>query len=190
MSEKLESMKVIGDYLGTIEEFVPCQGTYSDDGRIYASNIGKAILDHENHTAKVDAKMPSELKEGDVIFGDVLGIRKNMVTVIARKIQGIKGEIDAKTSIYVSNIAQSYVEKPDDLFGIGDIVKGKIIRIEHGLIDLTTKDDVLGVVKAFCKRCRYPLDKDEGRPGKLSCPSCGHIEQRKIAKDYGNVELI
>jgi len=180
---------LIGEYLGTIEEFVPGEGTYADDGKIYASNIGKAILDKENHTARVDGKFPSELKVGQIIFGEVLNIRKNIVTIIARKIQGIKGEIDVKTGLYVSNISDSYVERPDDMFGIGDIIKGKIIKIEPGMIDISTKGE-FGVVKAFCKRCRYPLVELKKFKGKLVCPSCGHREQRKLAKDYGNVAII
>ncbi len=180
---------IIGDYLGTIEEFVPGEGTYSDDGKIYASNIGRAILDPENHTARVDGKFPSELKIGQVVFGDILNIRKNIVTIIARKIQGVKGKIDVRTGIYVSNISDGYVERPEDMFGIGDIVKGKVIKIESGMIDLSTKGE-FGVVKAFCKRCRYPLVESEKFEGKLVCPSCGHREQRKIAKDYGNVAVI
>ncbi|MBN2015145.1 MAG: exosome complex RNA-binding protein Csl4 [Candidatus Altiarchaeota archaeon] len=186
MSEKI---KLIGDYLGTIEEFVPCEGTYSDDGKIYASNIGKAVLDQENHIARIEAKMPSEMKVGQVIFGDVMGMRKNTVTVIARKIQGIKGDIDVKTGLYVSNIAKNYVEKPEDFFGIGDIIKAKVLKIEHGLIDITTKEDDFGVVKAFCKRCRYPLEKADDQ-NRLTCPSCGHRENRKLSKDFGNVETI
>ncbi len=35
---------LIGDYLGTIEEFVPGKGTYAEDGKIYASNIGRDIM--------------------------------------------------------------------------------------------------------------------------------------------------
>lgn len=185
-----EEVKIIGDYLGTIEEFVPGEGTYSDDGKIYASNIGMAVLDQVNHTAKIEAKMPCELKMGQVVFGDVLNIRKNLVSVIARKIQDMKGEIDVKVGIYVSNIANTYVERPEDMFGIGDIVKGRIIKMEANMVDITTKDDEFGVVKAFCKRCRYTLEKMEGTNDKLSCPSCGHHEQRKLARDYGNVSEI
>ncbi len=180
---------LIGDYLGTIEEFVPGEGTYADDGKIYASNIGKTVLDPQNHVARVEGKVPSELKVGQVVFGEVLGIRKNIVTIIARKIQNVSGDIDVKTGLYVSNISKGYVERPEDLFGIGDIVKGKVIRIEPGMIDLSTEGD-FGVVKAFCKRCRYPLVDLDKAQGRLVCTSCGHKEQRKLAKDYGNVAVI
>ena len=69
MSDKV---KIIGDYLGTIEEFVPCEGTYSEDGKIYAANFGKAVLDRENHIAKVEGKMPAEISIGQIVFGPIL----------------------------------------------------------------------------------------------------------------------
>jgi exosome complex component CSL4 len=40
---------LIGDYLGTIEEFVPGDGTYAEEGKIYASTIGPVVIDRENH---------------------------------------------------------------------------------------------------------------------------------------------
>ncbi len=181
---------VIGDYLGTIEEFVPGDGTYADDGKIYASNIGIAILDHKNQTVRIEGKIQTELKVGDIVFGEVLSVKKNIVTVIVRKIMGFEGIMDIKTGIYVSNISESFIESADKMFGIGDIVKGKVIKIEDNLIDLSTKDNELGVVKAFCKRCRYPLFKSEKYRDKMECASCGHREDRKISSDYGNVAKI
>jgi exosome complex component CSL4 len=177
---------LIGDYLGTIEEFVPGKGTYAEDGKIYASNIGKYVLDPENHVVSVDGKNPPILERGQVVFGEVLDLRKNAAVVIARKLQGHCGEVDIKTGLFVSNMADSYVERPEDAFAIGDIVKGVVIKIESGLIDISTKGP-MGVVKAFCRRCRCPLDKSDKGPGMLECPCCGNKEKRKIADDYGNV---
>lgn len=181
---------LIGDYLGTIEEFVPGEGTYADDGKIYASNIGIAILDQKNHTVRIEGKIQPELKVGDIVFGEVLSVKKNAVTIIVRKIMGFEEFLDIKTGLYVSNISNTYVESAESMFGIGDIVKGKVIKIEANLIDLSTRDNDLGVVKAFCKRCRFPLVKSEKYRGKMECPSCGHREDRKIASDYGNVAKI
>ncbi len=185
----MENNRFIGDYIGTIEEFMPGEGTYAEDGKIYASNIGKMVLDRENHIARIDGKFPPELKVRSIVFGDVLNIKKNVVTVIVRKIQGFSREFEIKSAIYVSNISNSYVEKPEDLFGIGDIVKAKVIKIMPGIVDLSTKGN-LGVVKAFCKRCRYPLIKSENYGEKLICPVCNHREDRKISEDYGNVSEI
>lgn len=185
---KIEN-KMIGSYLGTIEEFLPGDGTYAEDGKIYASNIGKVILNRENHIAKVDGKFPPRLKNDQIVFGEVLNIKKNSVTVIVRKLKGFKGEIDVRTELFVSNISDEYIEKPEDVFAIGDIVKAKVIKIMIGMVDISTKGN-LGVVKAFCKRCRSSLLKSSESPILLFCPSCGNKEKRKIAPDYGNVAEI
>jgi len=181
-------IKLIGDFLGTIEEFVPGKGTYAEDGKIYASIMGRVVTDRENHVVRVDGKMPSELKLNQIVFGDVLSVSKNVVTVIVKRIKGFKGEIDIKTGIYVSNIADEYVETPESMFGIGDIVKAKVIKIQPGMIDISTKGD-LGVVKAFCKRCRHQLEKS-GEKNKLVCSNCERKENRKVSTDYGRVESI
>ncbi|HIE33901.1 MAG TPA: RNA-binding protein [Candidatus Altiarchaeales archaeon] len=179
---------LMGDYLGTIEEFVPGEGTYAEDGKVYASNIGRTVIDRENHIVRIDCNIPAELKVGDIIFGEVIALHKNAVTVIAKKISGVKGDIDIKTGLYVSNISDGYVSKPEDMFGIGDIVKAKVIKITPGIVDITTKGN-LGVVKAFCKRCRFPLIKS-GHRDSLSCTCCGHKEKKKTAMDYGNVSRL
>jgi len=177
---------LVGDYLGTIEEFVPGIGTYAEDGKIYAANVGRVVLDRENHVIKVMGKVLPVLEKGQVVFGEVLDIKKNAVVVIVRKIKGMRGEVDIKTGLFVSNISDGYVERPDDMFAIGDIVKGVVIKMDGGLIDISTRGPY-GVVKAFCRRCRCAMDKSDKSPEVLVCPCCASKEKRKIADDYGNV---
>jgi exosome complex component CSL4 len=124
---------------------------------------------------------------GQVVFGEVLDLKKNAVVVIARKLKGHGGEIDMKVGLFVSNISETYIERPEDAFGIGDIVKGVVIKMEGSLIDISTRSPDMGVVKAFCRRCRCPLEKSDKGPGLMSCPCCGNKEKRKVADDYGNV---
>jgi exosome complex component CSL4 len=185
MDEKV----MIGEYLGTIEEFTPGKGTYAEDGKIYAAKMGTKAVDASKHVAEVKGKDLPSLSVGQVVFGEVAGFRTNMVTVIAGKIQGQKGQIDEKTTIYVSNVADAYVDKPEEFFAIGDIVKAKIIRMEGNVIDISTKGE-FGVVKAYCRNCRNPLAKSQKQADRLECPSCRRIEKRKLASDYGNVSAI
>lgn len=187
MEDKNEIM--IGDYLGTIEEFIPGVGTYAENGKIFAARVGEKILDRKNHKVMVKGKKPLDLEIGQVVFGEVSGFKKNSAIITVKRVQGFKEKVGIKTTLYISNISEGYVKKTEDFFGIGDIIKGKIIKIEEDLIDLSTKDFELGVVKAFCKRCRKPLVKSQKKElkDKLVCGNCGHEEGRKIAKDYGNV---
>ncbi|OYT27208.1 MAG: hypothetical protein B6U97_02145 [Candidatus Altiarchaeales archaeon ex4484_96] len=184
----MEKDKVlIGEYIGTIEEFVPGKGTFAEDGKIYSAIIGEVELDKANQTVRVKGKTIPELEVGQVVFGEIVNIRRNNITVIVKRIRGFDLEMDEKTSLYVSNIADKYVEKAEDLFGIGDIIEGEIIRIHGGMVSLTTKGGY-GVVLAFCKRCRHRLEKTDKYKDKLICPNCAHEEKRKIAADYGNVK--
>lgn len=185
MSE--EDKKMIGDYLGTIEEFIPGVGTYVEDGKIYAAILGKPVIDAERHVAWVDGKHPLELKVGDIVYGEVMAIRKNIVTVIVSRVEGEQNKVDIRTGVFVSNISDDYVDKTDDMFGIGDLVRGKVVKIDNGLIDISTKGGD-GVVYAFCKACRHKLDKGEGKD-KLFCTTCKQSESRKVANDYGSVRL-
>jgi exosome complex component CSL4 len=182
----MEDKVLIGDYLGTIEEFTPGAGTFSEDGKIYAAKVGVKAVDAKRHVAEVKGRSLPSLAVGQTVFGGVAALRTSMVTVIAGKIQGQKGLIDERTTIYVSNIADSYVEKPEDLFAVGDIVKAKVVRMDPGVTDISTKGP-LGVVKAFCRRCRHPLVRSDKGKDNLKCPACGNIERRKVAEDYGNV---
>jgi exosome complex component CSL4 len=184
----MDKQKVmVGEYLGTIEEFMPGEGTYSEDGKIYSAIIGYKDVDPGKHVAAVRGKTLPSMMIGQTVFGEVCGFKTNMVTIIAGKIVGQKGVIDEKTTLYVSNIADSYIDKPEDYFGIGDIVKAKVIKMDANLVDVSTKGEDLGVVKAFCKNCRHPLTISKKQPDKLQCPSCSRIEKRKMAVNYGNV---
>ena len=183
-----DTLCMVGDYLGTIEEYVLGEGTYAEDGKIYAANIGASKLDKEKHVVSVLTKNLGEPRVEKIVYCEVTGFRKNVVSVSVAKIEDFKMDVDFRAEIYVSNISDKYVEKPESLFGIGDVVKAKIIKIEPNTIDLSTKTD-LGVVKAFCKVCRSPLVKSDKFEGTCVCPSCGNHEKRKIAKDYGNVVL-
>jgi exosome complex component CSL4 len=182
----MDDKVMIGEYLGTIEEFTPGEGTYAEDGKIYAAKLGFKAVDAARHVAEVKGKNLPNLAVNQTVFGEVMAFKTSMVTVMVSKIQGQKGVVDEKTAIYVSNIADSYVEKTDDYFAIGDIVKAKVIRMESGLIDISTKGD-FGVVKAFCRSCRHPLERSQKQKDKLECPFCARIEKRKIAADYGKV---
>ncbi|MFH1404268.1 MAG: exosome complex RNA-binding protein Csl4 [Candidatus Altiarchaeota archaeon] len=181
-----DEIVMVGDYLGTIEEYMPGQGTYAEDGKIYASRVGQKVLDPERHTASVLGRKPPVINVGQTVFGEVMSVRKSNVTVLVSKIRGEKGVIDDKAMIYVSNISDKYVEKPEDFFKIGDIVEAKVIKMDSDVIDLSTKGD-MGVVKAFCSKCRTPLSISTKYQGKMECPVCGSVELRKTAKDYENV---
>jgi len=77
-------------------------------------------------------------------------------------------------------VRDSYVKNLSQEFSMSDIVKAKVINTQN--MRLTTSEKSLGVMKAYCSRCRSELQMDGKR---LKCPSCGRTEKRKLSSDYG-----
>ncbi len=183
MDEKV----MIGEYLGTIEEFMPGKGTFEEEGKIYAAKIGTKHIDGQKHLAEVHGKDLPRIMVGQTVFAQVTGIKNSNVTVEIGKIKGLNTPVAEKAMIYVSNIDEKYVKEPGEMFGIGDIVKARVLKMDDDLIDLTTKDADLGVVKAFSKQTRNPLSKSAKFPDKLEDPVTKALEKRKISSEYGCV---
>lgn len=182
-------MVFIGDYIGTIEEFIPGDGTYIEDGKIYAAVMGDLKRNNERKIV-FNTKLP-RLRVGSIVLAQITDVHDNSATAKIIKFLGYKQNISVFSGIFVSQISDEYVDKVSNFLGVGDIVKAKIVRNEKNLIDLSIKGN-LGVVKAFCKVCRHELVLNKERIGSkfLICPNCKRIEKRKIASDYGNVKDI
>ncbi|OYT46136.1 hypothetical protein B6U84_01030 [Candidatus Bathyarchaeota archaeon ex4484_40] len=69
---------------------------------------------------------------------------------------------------------------------VGSLVIGTVVGVQDSY-HLSTKGLNLGVIYAFCSRCGGYLTL--ARQRRLRCSSCGHIERRKIASDYGKFIL-
>lgn len=178
-----------GDKIATTEELIAGDGTYEENGNIYAMVVGIFHVDRKNMIATIEplASKPLVLKEGETAIGEVKQVGQNMVIVKIIRIAGenrqIAGEKDA--AIHISNVSEEYITNLGRKFRIGDIVRAKIIKVEPA-IQLSTKGRGCGVIKAFCMNCRNPLIRKNNF---LECPVCGRIEERKIADDYGMGEL-
>lgn len=174
----------IGDYIGTIEEYIAGDGTYVENGKIYAANIGYLNFSRDR-VVTVNSKIP-RLKVGDIVFGEIINIspKKESAFVAIERIAGIKSVVNLIGRIFIANVSEKYVRSIDEAFGIGDIVKAKVFMMEGNLIELSTKAN-LGVVMAFCRNCRHPLKRGTGRDI-LKCENCGKEHIRKVSYDYRN----
>ncbi len=177
-----------GDVIAATEEYEAGEGTYESEGQIYAAMPGILDLDGENFVARVQPfNPPAELKVGDIVYGVIDQIRPSMAEAAIAAVHGNKREITGETegSIHVSKISTDYVDDIRNAFRLGDIVRAKVIQARPSL-QLTTAESNLGVVKAVCSRCRSLL---EVRAGGLWCPRDEQAEVRKVAADYGQLQL-
>lgn len=179
---------VPGSPLGTEEEFVAGAGAQAAaDGTIHATVCGTTEISADK-TVSVKAKvqLPRQLKRGMEVYGRVEEIFEPIALVqIAPKSERAERQIppEGYTVIHAREIRNGYVENVRDELHIGDIVKATVLDIRRdGEISLTMKPPGMGVVKAFCSRCRNPLALQQD--GALKCGRCGSIERRKLAPEY------
>jgi exosome complex component CSL4 len=177
-----------GDQLSTSEELLPGDGTFDDDGIIRASRVGTYVVNEKYKRAEVKplTSIPVILKKGDIIFARVDLVRSSMVIATIIHVVGKKRTIsgDRNATLRVSEISKGYVKDPATEFGVGDIIRAKVIQVKPS-IQLDTKDRDLGSIKSLCTKCRHPLVKKDHM---LECENCGNKQKRRISNDYGNID--
>jgi len=176
-----------GDALGTEEEFIPGEGTYVDGDTIRALFAGTVNIGSDRCVSiRPCSPVPSSLKSRMTVYGRVEEIFEPIALVrIAPSESGLTRQSwpDVFGVLHVSRVKPGYARSIKDEIRIGDIIKATIEEIKAGEPSLSTKDRGLGVIKAFCTRCRSPL-KLAG--GVLVCESCGNKESRRLGFPYRN----
>ncbi len=185
-------MKVLpGDHAGAIEEYMPAEGTFSSDEGVYSSNIGELELDAKSHSArvKVNTRVSTLQGTGTITVGVVAEASEMVAIVDLVPIETGKTTIalnGISAVLHVSNIRSGYVKDLREEVKIGDMLRVKIISVDPTTTKLTIDGKELGVIKAYCTRCRQPLRMSES---KLVCDRCGNVEHRKTAEDYDSGRL-
>jgi len=188
MMAENEEVVIPGEKIGTAEEVIPGRGTFEEDGNVYSMELGKYRFDDEDMKATVkNLNSPAYLKKRDLIIAVVTDIRNAMVIARAVHIVGTSRQIAGETtvSLHVSKVSRDYVQDVGRMFRVGDYIRARVIQVKPSL-QITTADRELGVLRALCMKCRTPM-KRHGNV--LKCPECGRIETRKIAADYGKVDI-
>jgi len=177
-----------GEHIGTVEEFSPSFGVYAKDDEVLSSNTGELDIDIKSHVARVTCatRIPKMQKENIVTLGIVANVfeQKALIDLIPFKSKSfyfVPQEIAA--ILHISKVKRGYVEKMSSQIRTGDIVRVKIIDTNKHSVNLTTDGKNLGVIKAYCTRCRHELKKKDFN---LICDNCGNEESRKTAFDYGS----
>jgi exosome complex component CSL4 len=178
-----------GDQLSTSEELLPGEGTFEENGIIRASRLGIYRVNERNRKAEVlpRTSIPVELKKGNTILARVVMVKSSMVIADVIHVEGQPRRVSGDTNgtIHVKEIAQGYVKDAGTEFHAGDYIRARVIQTQPS-IQLATKDPNLGVIKALCSKCRTPYNKTAQG---LECPKCGFRDKRRLAQDYGNLDI-
>ncbi len=182
-------MVLPGDQVSTSEELLPGDGTYEEDGVIKASRMGQYIVDSRSRRATVQpvTSVPVVIHRNDTVIARVDMVKPSMIVAevihVVGKDRSVSGDTNA--TLHVKEIARGYVKDASTEFRVGDYFRARVIQVEPSL-QLTTKDDNLGSIKALCVNCRNVL---QNKGNSLECPNCGKKERRRIARDYGSVDI-
>jgi exosome complex component CSL4 len=178
---ELPKLVLPGDYLGAAEEFLPGRGTYEDRGRIYASLLGTPRVDPRDRSVHVEPRnaIPS-IDEGDLVYARVDEIKTAMAicTILATATSRRTVPGAPEGTVHISKAKEGYTESLNGEFAVGDIALARVLQA-HPSIKLTTAAAPLGVVSARCQVCHALLTIASNG---LTCPRCGHQEQRKLAQ--------
>lgn len=176
---------VPGTFLATVEEFMCGEGTYKEGGKIYSSRAGIVLVDVKGKRISVASKGgPPELKRGDVVIGVVEETKKQAAMVSVKLLAGSEKSLPYPTDgiIRISSVRRGFVPRLEGELREGDVVRAKVLEVRNGLIHLTLGEPDLGVILAYCSKCRGILQRAKNR---LYCRECGNMETRKISSSYG-----
>ncbi len=176
-----------GDEVAVEEEYMASDGTFAVDGKVYAAQIGCLVLDDDEYVARVvTPNPPNVLKDGDIVYAIIAGIRNTMATADVVATEGTRRQVGGETygTIHVSKISPDYTDDVSNEFRVGDLVRAKVISVSPSL-QLLTKDPNLGVVRALCGNCKEEM-KRTGK-NRIRCEKCDYNMSRKLAEDYGDV---
>jgi exosome complex component CSL4 len=166
-----------------IEEFLPGQGTYEQEGTIYSNFTGTAKIDMKNKRVTVvpTTRIPELPKEGSTVLAAVTHVQEKMATVSLWKIESRTLGNPFTAMLHISSSSPRYERNMSDVCKAGDIIRARVIDMTNRIPQLTTAGRGLGVVKGFCSRCGGVLELVNRR---LQCASCGNVERRRLAEDY------
>jgi exosome complex component CSL4 len=188
MSE-LAGRKVFpGEPLCTIEEYLPGEGVYVDDGIIRAARFGVVEIDNVNRRISVRglSGKPRIPKRNTPVYGVAIGAPREELMLI--KIFADERMISYNGTftgiLHVSQVANGPLQSRSiyDYVKPGDIVRVTVLSNTPAYI-VSMKRPQDGVIMAFCSICGAPLYRLPGT-NKLVCPRCGNEEQRKVSPYY------
>ena len=184
-----EKLVLPGDQLSTSEELLPGDGTFEEDGIIRAARIGTYTVDEKHRTAQVKplSSTPVMLQKGDIVIAKVTMSKSTMIIADVIHVVGKKRSIssDSDATLYVKEIAQGFIKEASTEYKPQDYIRAKVIQVKPS-VQLSTKDRNLGAIRALCSKCRHSLIK---KTHGLECENCGNKEHRRIADDYGALDL-
>ncbi len=182
--EQLKDIVFPGDIIAKEEEYVSGKNTQDIDGNVISTAFGKVARDEKSLIISVNTTKQSQpIRKYDIVYGKVIKLLNKEAIIL------VSGFISEGKLIPANTESRIRLPIPNKtmyshILTLGDLVRARIISTRPSYS--TIFDGGLGVLKSRCTVCRNELTLDNG---KLVCKNCGRVEQRKIAPDYGNINI-
>lgn len=194
-----------GEKIATEEEFAAGSNTYSEEGVIYSSIIGRITKSDGVIGVSVSAREIKIIGKNMLVIGTVTDDMKNVMFVEINNINverkdylALKdGKILApkpRSPRFSSRMGgregrfSSRIEKAPKPCGIGDTILARVLYNDKDSYTLSLDGNDTGVVFSRCLVCGGEMERNEG--SLLSCKECGHKEHKKISEYYNKPEDI
>jgi len=182
-----------GEYIAEIEEFQGGNNTFTLDGTIRSSAMGKKEYDFKRRAIKIDAVNSLEIpKIGDIVMGYVEMLFGSMISVklfsINNKLykSGLSAIASARTGNNKGWNRDRYNRKPKSIYRYGDIIRGQITSLMNSSIHLAVDGTNFGLLYSLCLNCGGDTVKINNG---IKCIECSSYEEKRVASDYGTSPL-
>jgi exosome complex component CSL4 len=176
MAEK-QKILLPGENITTEEEYAPGRNSFAEKGFVKSKIMGIANFDDSKKEVTVSGRSVKKIKAGDIVTGRVMLVKESTVVLDLlsaendKKIMGVK-----MAQLPVRNVSTEFVSDLKKTMKIGDLVRARVTMSSPLAIDVATNEKGLGVIKAYCSKCRQEMQYSGD---KLMCISCGNVEERK-----------
>ncbi|UCG90633.1 MAG: exosome complex RNA-binding protein Csl4 [Candidatus Heimdallarchaeota archaeon] len=172
-----------GDKIAVIEEFLPDETCYEQDGSIYSRIVGRVMTDSKKHKISVVPKHPlRSIKSGDIGLGRVEYMKKQIASVDIYHLNKKNISIPISAVLHISEASRRFVKNMYEVTRPGDWLRFRIIRAMKPVY-ISLIGDGLGVIISYCIQCGYELEYK--RRNLLECPNCETTQSRITSKYFG-----
>jgi exosome complex component CSL4 len=181
---KTNNIRVVpGDKIAVIEEFLPNENCFEEDGSIIAEVIGEVIKDTKSHKITVKpSRLHFALNIGDIGYGRVEFVKKQVASVDIHKINDKNIDKPINSILHVSEASRRFIRNMYEVTRPGDWIRFRITKADKPIYISFIGED-LGVVIADCNHCGHKLKFF--RRNSLTCPNCNSEQSRITSKLYG-----
>ena len=174
-----EKLRIPGEKIASIEEYLPGDNTFEDDDSIRATTIGEINLNSSEKLASISRQKQITVPNvGDIVIGVVEANLPSMIAIMIKFVNGKKVNSDLECICVTRHIRKKNIALAKD------VVKVKIISHINGTIHATIDEPELGVLFTKCFGTVVKM-RDA-----VKCKDCGWIDDRKLSLDFGKSEFL